>query len=186
MMIFVEVDYDLVESTEMYDMHAVSGLLKLYLRELPEPLLTTELHRDFLRIMDLSERHMKIAEVTRLVNLLPSANFTLLKALSGHLNRVVHSSDINKMTVRNISIVFSPTLNVPANVLSIFMSEYGCVYEGEVFEIPEEQKEVPAILRATSKLAGRSEIPSVYISDKNSIAEEPENLNLYLYLICFI
>lgn len=177
-----EVDYDLIDAPEMYDMHAVSGLLKLYLRELPEPLLTTELHRDFIKIMDLSQRHMKVEEITRLVGLLPLPNFTLLKALSGHLNRVVYASDINKMTVRNISIVFSPTLNVPANVLSIFMSEYGSVFDGEPIETPiDDIKEMPqiSILRANSKLVGMSEIPTTESNtEANTNLENTQDLNL--------
>ncbi|KAJ9083049.1 Rho GTPase activating protein [Entomophthora muscae] len=45
-----EGDYGLVDSGVYYDVHAISGLLKLYLRELPSTVLTAELHRDFLQI----------------------------------------------------------------------------------------------------------------------------------------
>ena len=154
----------------MYDVHAVSGLLKLYLRELPEPLLTHELQRDFLRTMDIPDRQNKVTEIARLVTLLPSCNLALLKALSGHLNRVVHHCDKNKMTVRNISIVFSPTLNIPASVLSIFLSEYTTVFEGVPYDNPEEDinplsapNEIPAIQEAAVNVA------SIYISEKATL-----------------
>jgi RalA-binding protein 1 len=45
-----EGDVKLVEGP-YYDVHAVASLLKLYLRELPESLLTRDLHLDFLRVL---------------------------------------------------------------------------------------------------------------------------------------
>ncbi|ORY42378.1 Rho GTPase activation protein, partial [Rhizoclosmatium globosum] len=36
---------------DMVDVHAVAGLLKLYLRELPNPVLTKNLHGEFLNII---------------------------------------------------------------------------------------------------------------------------------------
>lgn len=44
-----EGDVKLLEG-EFYDVHAVASVLKLFLRELPEPVLTKELHLDFLRV----------------------------------------------------------------------------------------------------------------------------------------
>ena len=86
------------------------------------------------------------------------------------------------MTVRNISIVFSPTLNVPANVLSIFMSEYGSVFDGEPIETPiDDIKEMPqiSILRANSKLVGMSEIPTTESNtEANTNLENTQDLNL--------
>ena len=46
----VEGDVDLLGSGMYYDVHAIAGLLKMYLRELPSPILTKELREDFLRI----------------------------------------------------------------------------------------------------------------------------------------
>jgi RalA-binding protein 1 len=42
---------DLVNSRDYYDIHAVAGLLKLYLRELPTTVLTRERHVEFLHIV---------------------------------------------------------------------------------------------------------------------------------------
>jgi RalA-binding protein 1 len=42
---------DLVNSRDYYDIHAVAGLLKLYLRELPITVLTRERHVEFLHIV---------------------------------------------------------------------------------------------------------------------------------------
>lgn len=51
-----EGDVNLLQSAEYYDPHAVAGLLKQYLRELPDHLLTRELHNEFLRVIGASTR----------------------------------------------------------------------------------------------------------------------------------
>ncbi|RKP13271.1 Rho GTPase activation protein, partial [Piptocephalis cylindrospora] len=43
--------YRLSGSSSYHDVHAVAGLLKLYLRELPQSVLTPQLHVDFLRVL---------------------------------------------------------------------------------------------------------------------------------------
>lgn len=41
---------------------------------------------------------------------------------------MVQNADVNKMTVRNIGIVFSPTLGIPAGVFSLFMAEFDYIF----------------------------------------------------------
>lgn len=50
----IEGDVDLVNSKDYHDVHAVAGLLKLYLRELPSTVLTRERHAEFLHIVGMS------------------------------------------------------------------------------------------------------------------------------------
>ncbi|KAI9495042.1 hypothetical protein BDB00DRAFT_927736 [Zychaea mexicana] len=121
-------DVNLLASKEYYDVHAVAGLLKMWLRELPTSVLSRELRTDFLHVIDLLDRKDRVNELGRLVSQLPLANYTLLRALTAHLIRVVQHSDINKMTVRNVSIVFSPTLGIPAMIFNLFMSEFEYVF----------------------------------------------------------
>ncbi|CAG8541157.1 11675_t:CDS:2 [Ambispora leptoticha] len=123
-----EGDVNLLAEGEYYDVHAVAGVLKAYLRELPTSVLTRELHMEFVNVIDLLERRDRINELGRLVSALPLSNYTLLRTLTGHLIRVVQNSDINKMTVRNIGIVFSPTLGIPAGVFSLFMAEFEYIF----------------------------------------------------------
>lgn len=44
-------DVPLLAGEEYYDIHAVAGLLKLFLRDLPSSVLTRELHKDFLQVI---------------------------------------------------------------------------------------------------------------------------------------
>ncbi|KAI5810227.1 hypothetical protein DFH27DRAFT_180762 [Peziza echinospora] len=123
-----ESDVNLLATDEYYDVHAVAGLLKLYLRELPTNILTTERREDFLRVTEMDDKQKKIQALNDLVHSLPIANFTLLKALSGHLIGIVDNAGVNKMNVRNVGIVFSPTLNIPAQVFALFLQEHHGIF----------------------------------------------------------
>lgn len=121
-------DFDLLGSNDYYDIHAVAGLLKLFLRDLPTSVLTRELHKDFLAVIELSGRTDRVMELTRLVSHLPIANYTLLRALTYHLIDIVQNADVNKMTARNVGIVFSPTLGIPAGVFSLMMTDFDQIF----------------------------------------------------------
>jgi RalA-binding protein 1 len=41
---------------------------------------------------------------------------------------IVQNSGINKMTMRNVGIVFSPTLGIPAGVFSLMLGEFNRVF----------------------------------------------------------
>jgi hypothetical protein len=78
--------------------------------------------------LEIEDRAEKIVEAARLVSLLPLPNYASLRSLLGHLLRIVQKSDINKMTVRNMSIVFSPTLGLPAGVFTLLLAEFSSVF----------------------------------------------------------
>lgn len=125
-----EGDVDLVkemdngEKGSVRDPHAVAGLLKTYLRELPSSVLTKEMHMDFLRVCDVVDRTQRTQELASLVSSLPRPNYSLLRALIQHLIKVTNHEDVNKMTVRNVGIVFSPTLGIPAGLFGLFITTF--------------------------------------------------------------
>lgn len=125
-----EGDVDLLGEDEYYDVHAVASLFKTYLRELPASLLTRDMHLDFLRVLELSTKQEKIVAFNTLVHRLPFANLMVLRALSEYLLEVVQNQERNKMTVKNVGIVFSPTLNIPAPVFSMFLTEFEAIFDG--------------------------------------------------------
>ncbi|KAI8867985.1 hypothetical protein GQ42DRAFT_125902, partial [Ramicandelaber brevisporus] len=59
---------------------------------------------------------------------LPIENYTLLRAISALLVRVVRMSNINKMSLRNIGMVFSPTLGIPAQLLTFFIVDFDALF----------------------------------------------------------
>jgi RalA-binding protein 1 len=123
-----EGDVDFLASGEYYDVHAIASLFKSYLRELPSTVLTRELHLDFLHVLDLSDNHSKITAFNTLVHRLPPVNYSLLRTLSQFLLEVVQNSDQNRMSVRNVGIVFAPTLNIPAPVFAMFLTEFDAIF----------------------------------------------------------
>ncbi|TKA72299.1 hypothetical protein B0A55_07160 [Friedmanniomyces simplex] len=158
-----EGDVNLVGEDHHYDIHAVASLLKLYLRELPSSILTRDLHLEFLQCLELHGRD-KVVALNVLVNRLPRPNRALLQALAEFLLAIVSNADINKMNVRNVGIVFAPTLNVPGPLISSFVEDEGEIF-GPAFEEPEsplsvtemvppsqqQQQHVPTDLRSPRK-----------------------------------
>ncbi|KAK2628321.1 hypothetical protein QTJ16_002967 [Diplocarpon rosae] len=139
----VEGDVNLITDDQYYDIHAVASLLKLYLRELPTTILTRELHLDFLGVTELQDVKEKTSALSGLVRRLPRSNNALLRYLSGFLINIVNHADTNKMTVRNVGIVFSPTLNIPAPVFALFLQQYDDIF-GEEPDDYDRAVEVPA------------------------------------------
>ncbi|KAL4961463.1 GTPase-activating protein BEM3 [Aspergillus stella-maris] len=128
-----EGDVDFLAGDQYYDVHAVASLFKQYLRELPSTVLTRELHIEFLRVLDYNEKQKKIVAFNSLVHMLPRPNIALLRALVQFLIVIVNNSDVNKMTVRNVGIVFAPTLNIPAPVFSMFLTDFEEIFD----DVPE-------------------------------------------------
>lgn len=138
-------------ATEEYlDPHAVAGLLKSFLRDLPDSILTRDLHLRFLAVIgefslqqplhhtltdcvaDLTDAQERIQELSQLIAALPIANYTLLRALTAHLILIVQNAHVNKMTMRNVGIVFSPTLGIPAGVFSLMLGEFNRVFNVDI------------------------------------------------------
>ncbi|KIW71831.1 hypothetical protein PV04_00063 [Phialophora macrospora] len=136
----MEGDVDLLTEDEDYDINAVASLLKTYLRELPSTILTRELHLEFLKGLEFPDKPQKIATFNTLVHQLPSANFSLLRTLSQYLLEVVQNAERNKMTIKNVGIVFSPTLNIPAPLFAMFLTDFDAI-----FDKPVERDSVPSI-----------------------------------------
>ncbi|KAJ7695150.1 hypothetical protein B0H17DRAFT_931184 [Mycena rosella] len=132
----MEGDIDLVGSDEYWDPHAIAGLLKSFLRELPASILTHNLHLRFLSVIDFVDPQERIKELSQLIAALPIANYSLLRALTAHLILIVQNANVNKMTMRNVGIVFSPTLGIPAGVFSLMLGEFN-----RVFNVDADQEE---------------------------------------------
>ncbi|OTB05993.1 hypothetical protein M426DRAFT_56160 [Hypoxylon sp. CI-4A] len=140
-----EGDVNLLTDDTYYDIHAVASLLKLYLRELPTTILTRDLHMKFVAVTEMSNQQEKIMSLGELVRQLPLANETLLKYLIAFLIKIINHANTNKMTVRNVGIVFSPTLNIPAPVFALLLQNYEGVFgiEPEEYELPSPTSEHP-------------------------------------------
>uniref|UniRef100_A0A8C2X8V4 Rho GTPase-activating protein 24 n=1 Tax=Cyclopterus lumpus TaxID=8103 RepID=A0A8C2X8V4_CYCLU len=97
------------------DVHTVASLLKLYLRELPEPVVPFHKYDDFLACTNLigKDDEMGIKELRKLVENLPPVNYNLLKYICRFLDEVQSYSGVNKMSVQNLATVFGPNILRP-------------------------------------------------------------------------
>uniref|UniRef100_A0A3B5R614 BCR activator of RhoGEF and GTPase n=1 Tax=Xiphophorus maculatus TaxID=8083 RepID=A0A3B5R614_XIPMA len=96
------------------DVNAIAGTLKLYFRELPEPLFTDELYPNFAGGIALSDSVAKESCMLNLLLSLPEPNLVTFVFLLDHLKRVAENESINKMSLHNLATVFGPTLLRPS------------------------------------------------------------------------
>ncbi|XP_048873560.1 rac GTPase-activating protein 1 [Brienomyrus brachyistius] len=95
--------------SKVEDIHAVCGVLKDFLRNLKEPLLTFRLNRVFMEAAETTDDDNSIALMYQTISDLPQANRDTLAFLMIHLQRVSQSPD-TKMDVCNLARVFGPTI----------------------------------------------------------------------------
>ncbi|KAM9841653.1 rho GTPase-activating protein 24 [Aulostomus maculatus] len=97
------------------DVHTVASLLKLYLRELPEPVVPFQKYDEFLACTKLlgKDDEMGMKELRKLVESLPPVNYNLLKYICRFLDEVQSYSGVNKMSVQNLATVFGPNILRP-------------------------------------------------------------------------
>ncbi|KAF9523586.1 hypothetical protein CPB83DRAFT_862570 [Crepidotus variabilis] len=93
------------------DMPAVASLLKLYLRELPEPVFRFAL-QDRIQHTEDRDEHIcnNFALLRSKIRRLPPVHQATLKALIEHLARVAEKSEKNKMDAKNLAIVFGSVI----------------------------------------------------------------------------
>lgn len=90
--------------------HDAASLLKLFIRELPHPLLTVEYLNTFIAVNNLPTKKQQLQALNLLVLLLPEANRDTLKALVEFFQRVIDHQAKNKMTLNNVSVVMAPNV----------------------------------------------------------------------------
>ncbi|XP_077124606.1 rho GTPase-activating protein 12 isoform X6 [Ranitomeya variabilis] len=94
------------------DIHVITGALKMFFRELPEPLFTYSHFNDFVNAIK-QEPKLRVQAVRDLIKQLPKPNQDTMQALFKHLKHVVETGEKNRMTFQSLAIVFGPTLLKP-------------------------------------------------------------------------
>ncbi|XP_044925153.1 rho GTPase-activating protein 12 isoform X4 [Mustela putorius furo] len=94
------------------DIHVITGALKMFFRELPEPLFTFNHFNDFVNAIK-QEPRQRVTAVKDLIRQLPKPNQDTMQILFRHLKRVIENGEKNRMTYQSIAIVFGPTLLKP-------------------------------------------------------------------------
>ncbi|KAJ4140167.1 Rho GTPase-activating protein [Fusarium equiseti] len=93
-----------------HDVNSVTGLLKQFFRDLPDPLLTLEYHDSFIAAAKHEDDTLRRDSLHAIINSLPDPNYATLRALTLHLWRVMDNSHMNRMNCHNLAVIFGPTL----------------------------------------------------------------------------
>lgn len=100
----------LADITDSSDINSVAGLLKLYLREIREPLFPTLYFEQFMEIAQLHSSDEKTTRIAEVVRGLSRSVFIVMRYLFAFLNHVSEFSDENMMDPYNLAVCFGPTL----------------------------------------------------------------------------
>ncbi|XP_063238687.1 SLIT-ROBO Rho GTPase-activating protein 1-like isoform X2 [Bacillus rossius redtenbacheri] len=100
----------LADVTDASDINSVAGVLKLYLRELREPLFPIIYFEHFMELAQLESKHDFITKMRELIQSLPRPVVVVMRYLFAFLNHLSEFSDENMMDPYNLAICFGPTL----------------------------------------------------------------------------
>ncbi|XP_033964758.1 rho GTPase-activating protein 12b isoform X8 [Pseudochaenichthys georgianus] len=115
------------------DIHVCTGALKMFFRELPEPLFTYGSFEDFVEAIKSSDYNQRVNSIKDLINKLPKPNHDTMQGLFEHLRRVIDHGEANRMTTQSVAIVFGPTLLRPETEtgnIAVHM-----VYQNQIVEL---------------------------------------------------
>ena len=141
--------------------HDLSAILKRWLRELPQPLLTNELIQLFYQCHALPPLDQAKA-LAIVCQMLPHENRNTVRTLLRFLNHVIELKDYNKMNMHNVATIIAP---------SFFPPRY--IHPTDKNSIEEQVKMAAQCCRLTNVLITRGE--SLFLVSNNLIEESRTN-----------
>ncbi|KAF9127847.1 hypothetical protein BGW39_005511 [Mortierella sp. 14UC] len=114
-------DHNLL-AMDAIDPNDIATLLKLYLRELPTPLLPAVFLEQFQTL--LSTDRQICHNLRGILIGLPRPNYVVLSYLCHHLSRIAAHADKTKMNVSNLGVVFAPTLSIGSVLFKALLGGY--------------------------------------------------------------
>uniref|UniRef100_A0AAX7U172 Rho GTPase activating protein 10 n=1 Tax=Astatotilapia calliptera TaxID=8154 RepID=A0AAX7U172_ASTCA len=191
-----------LSASEDWDVKTITSALKLYLRSLPEPLMTYELYKEFISPAKGGSPESRIQAVHCLVHKLPERNRQVLGLLMKHLANVAAHSKQNLMTVANLGVVFGPTLMRPqeetvAAIMDLkfqnIVVEILIEHHEKIFtDAPESCPLSPAApvlcapTRQSKKMSRQNRPLAVYNPQALDIQNGKRCTSLYLYIFTFL
>ncbi|XP_077480813.1 rho GTPase-activating protein 12-like isoform X1 [Stigmatopora argus] len=122
-----------LDDSKWEDIHVTTGALKMFFRELPEPLFTYGSFNDFVNAIKCSDYKQRLNSIKDLIKKLPKPNHDTMQVLFQHLRRVIDHGEANRMTTQSVAIVFGPTLLRPETEtgnIAVHM-----VYQNQIVEL---------------------------------------------------
>ncbi|XP_041571442.2 protein FAM13A isoform X7 [Taeniopygia guttata] len=142
-----------VELVKDGDVYSAASLLKLFLRELPDGIITSALHPRFIQLYQDSRNDMqKESYLKELLKELPDAHYCLLKYLCQFLIKVAEHHVENRMNLCNLATIFGPNcFHVPSGfegikeqeicnkIMTKILENYNTLFELEGLKKDEEK-----------------------------------------------
>ncbi|XP_055558456.1 protein FAM13A isoform X6 [Falco cherrug] len=142
-----------VELVKDGDVYSAASLLKLFLRELPDGIITSALHPRFIELyQDPRNDKQKESNLKELLKELPDAHYCLLKYLCQFLVKVAEHHVENRMNLCNLATVFGPNcFHVPSGfegikeqeicnkIMTKMLENYNTLFELEGLKKDEEK-----------------------------------------------
>ncbi|KAM6977335.1 rho GTPase-activating protein 12-like isoform 2-T2 [Aplochiton taeniatus] len=122
-----------LDDSKWEDIHVTTGALKMFFRELPEPLFTYGSFQDFVDAIKCPDYKQRVSLIKDIIKQLPKPNHDTMAALFKHLRRVIDHGEANRMTTHSVAIVFGPTLLRPETEtgnIAVHM-----VYQNQIVEL---------------------------------------------------
>ncbi|XP_035212745.1 SLIT-ROBO Rho GTPase-activating protein 1-like isoform X2 [Stegodyphus dumicola] len=183
----------LADVSDASDINSVGGVLKLYLRELREPLFPIFYFDQLVEISQVESKKEFIHRVREVVSNLPRSVVVVLRYLFAFLNHLSEFSDENMMDPYNLAICFGPTLlpipedkdqvqyqnlvnelikNIIIYQEEIFPDDGGIVYEKYIStNVPDENDVGDSPPDPVSDLTEDSEVDTVQSEDETEVME---------------
>ncbi|KAM6463704.1 rho GTPase-activating protein 15 isoform 2-T2 [Liasis olivaceus] len=122
-----------LDDSQWEDIHVVTGALKMFFRELSEPLFPYCFFEQFVKAIKIQEHDSQVKAIKDLVQRLPRPNYDTMKILFAHLQKIAAKENMNLMSPQSLGIVFGPTLLRPEK-------ETGCMaihmlYQNQLIEL---------------------------------------------------
>ncbi|XP_050546791.1 ralA-binding protein 1 [Daktulosphaira vitifoliae] len=117
----LKIQYNRRQSVNLseYDLAIVTSLLKQYLRELPDPILTTNLLSKFESCAE--SRNVDSTKI--LISELPSCNRDTFTWLIVHFTNIIENEKYTKMNIVNFGTVLCPVLQMSSSLFSFVISK---------------------------------------------------------------
>lgn len=125
---WLELDIDLFDEPELYDINTIGSMFKAWLRELPDDILPKETQT---LIADKCAGATTAPQLLRdELSKLPPFNYYLLFAITCHLSLLHSYVDKNKMDYRNLCICFQPCMRIDAFCFQFLVCDWKRCWQG--------------------------------------------------------
>ncbi|EDV92934.1 GH18557 [Drosophila grimshawi] len=161
-------EYD-ADMDEM-DTHTACTLLILFLRELPEPILTTDLLTSFEEVSRNRSVTKRETELQQLVEQLPKCNRTLLGWLMLHFDSTVQQCRYNKFNAQSLALLLRQHLQMSQRLMVVLM-----YHATHLFPDIKLIKYVPPLTSASPELPDKPEEIQMELRKQDSLLSQIHN-----------